>query len=450
MPKQTLSLCMIVKNEEKFLEDCLKSVQGVADQIIIVDTGSTDRTVEIARSFNAQIHHFKWQDDFSLARNESIKYARGDWILWMDADERLMPESAAEFKKLLRPEKKAVAYLTQIHSLQSDGRNYKISGAHRLFNNHKGIRFRGRIHEQIIYSVAELKGEERESHIKFLHFGYGLQPAARDKKNRRNRKLLEQMVRDEPNNAYAHFTLAQHYGMTGEQNKALKHYKIAYKLHSFEKQMQASLLNTMAEAELLLKKYDSALAHCRQSVKLIPEQVGAYYMQYRIALAQNKTADELAALLEMEKHNLYLRERTKNLSTDILFDPEILHVEIAALYVKNGHTQAALSRLSRLSDEERRKNDIRKKMLEMASQSGDFEFMENVLQLIPGADDPLFLDMQGMVYIKQMKFTEAVSVYEKLQRLLPQNQQILKRLAGLYAKTGRDQDYLRIQSSIRL
>lgn len=450
MPNQTLSLCMIVKNEQEFLEDCLKSVQGVVDEIIIVDTGSTDRTLEIAKKYKAQIHHFKWRDDFSLARNESIKYAKGDWILWMDADERLMPESATEFKKLLRPEKKAVAYLTQIHSLEADGRNYKISGAHRLFNNHKGICFHGRIHEQVIYSVAELKGEERESQIKFLHFGYGLQPAARDNKNRRNHKLLEKMVHDEPNNAYAHFTLAQHYGMTGEQNKALKHYKIAYKQHAFEDQMQASLLNTMAEAELLLKKYDASLAHCRQSVKLIPEQVGAYYIQYRVASAQHKTAEQLEALLEMEKHNSYLHERTKNLSTDILFDPQILHVEIAALYVKNGHAQEALSRLKQLPDEERRKKDIRKKMLEMAWQSGDFKFIESILQLIPGTDDPLFLDMQGMVYIKQMKFAEAVSVYEKLQRLLPQNQQILKRLAGLYAKTGREQDYLRIQSSIRL
>ena len=87
MPK--LSLCMIVKNEEKFLAGCLESVKNIVDEIIIVDTGSTDKTIEIANSYNAKVYHFEWKNDFSLARNESIKHATGDWILILDADERL-------------------------------------------------------------------------------------------------------------------------------------------------------------------------------------------------------------------------------------------------------------------------------------------------------------------------------------------------------------------------
>lgn len=107
---------MIVKNEEKYLDDCLKSVKGAVQQIVIIDTGSTDGTVEIAKKYKADVHHFKWIDDFSAARNESIKYASGDWILWMDADERLKPDSVSRLKKLLKPEKKAVAYIIQIHN----------------------------------------------------------------------------------------------------------------------------------------------------------------------------------------------------------------------------------------------------------------------------------------------------------------------------------------------
>jgi len=100
--KPSLSLCMIVKNEEEYLQECLASVEDVVDEIILVDTGSTDRTVEIAGQFDAEVHHIPWNDDFAAARNESIKHASGDWILQLDADERLDPESKKELR-LSRP-----------------------------------------------------------------------------------------------------------------------------------------------------------------------------------------------------------------------------------------------------------------------------------------------------------------------------------------------------------
>ena len=92
MAKQTISLCMITKNEENYLEQCLDSAKEIADEIIIVDTGSTDKTKEIAKSFGAKIVDFKWNEDFSEARNESLKHATKEWILVLDADEEIDPE----------------------------------------------------------------------------------------------------------------------------------------------------------------------------------------------------------------------------------------------------------------------------------------------------------------------------------------------------------------------
>ncbi|MEQ8172630.1 MAG: glycosyltransferase family 2 protein, partial [Candidatus Eremiobacterota bacterium] len=92
---------MIVKNEEDTLSDCLESVRGLVDEMIIVDTGSTDRTVEIAEKFGARIFHYKWHDDFGKARNFSLSHARGDWILVMDGDEVFDSSSVWKFRKFL-------------------------------------------------------------------------------------------------------------------------------------------------------------------------------------------------------------------------------------------------------------------------------------------------------------------------------------------------------------
>ena len=106
--KSTLSLCMIVKDEEKLLASCLNSVKDVVNQMVIVDTGSMDDTINIAKDFGAEVYKFPWTDHFAEARNESIKYATGDWILWMDADETLDPESISELTDRIKERNKNV------------------------------------------------------------------------------------------------------------------------------------------------------------------------------------------------------------------------------------------------------------------------------------------------------------------------------------------------------
>jgi glycosyltransferase involved in cell wall biosynthesis len=93
-----ISACLIVKDEERHLDRCLSSLQGIVDEIVVVDTGSTDGTLEIAQSHGAVIGSFDWCDDFSAARNASLDLATGDWVLWIDADEALTPESASSIR----------------------------------------------------------------------------------------------------------------------------------------------------------------------------------------------------------------------------------------------------------------------------------------------------------------------------------------------------------------
>jgi glycosyltransferase involved in cell wall biosynthesis len=113
MKEATLSLCMIAKNEEKQIARCLGSAKNFVDEIIVVDTGSNDRTVEIAKQFGAKVVSHEWKDDFSDARNVSLEHASGDWILVIDSDETISKEDLEKIRQLIKDENGDAYKLTQ-------------------------------------------------------------------------------------------------------------------------------------------------------------------------------------------------------------------------------------------------------------------------------------------------------------------------------------------------
>lgn len=185
----TISLCMIVRNEESNIERCLKSINGLVDEIIIVDTGSSDRTKELCSAFGAKVYDFHWEDDFSKARNFSIEKATSDWILWLDADEELIIRKK-ELKELLL-QKEASMYLIKMLHLYGEEpnpkSNYYISYHHRLFQKKDSISFQGTIHERLV-SIKMNDTSEVCDFFEILHYGY-LKEAA-SKKTLRNLELL--------------------------------------------------------------------------------------------------------------------------------------------------------------------------------------------------------------------------------------------------------------------
>ena len=435
MAKQRLSVCMIVKNEEKFLEECLRSVQPVADQIVVLDTGSEDRTVEIARKYGAEVHSFVWKNDFAAARNASIKYAKGDWILWLDADERLLPESVPLVKKLLRPERKAVAYLVTIKNVLADGKTFKLSTGHRLFTNRKNIYFEGRVHEQIIFSVARAGGEERPSPVTLLHLGYGLSQEIQDKKNERNRQLLLKMIEENPADAYAHFTLGQNYNLSHEYEKALEHYLIALEKNRFQKSLKTQLLNTISEAYFKLKQYDRALEFAERSLALNSAQIGAYYLQYRIAEARGEWNNALQWLEKLREKNKQVAQGTLHTENDILLsDLDIAITQANLLYRANRVEEArnVLKELLRFPVE----LSTLKRIVRFLLDRGEEEMARTALLENEAHLDSELLDALGLIQIKQQNFLQAIQTYTRLLGLQPDNLQIVKRLAGLFLKIG--------------
>jgi len=173
----SLSLCMIVKNEEKNLNRCLESVKDIVDEIIIVDTGSTDNTIKIAEKYNAKIFHYKWDNSFANARNYSLSKASKDWILIMDADDELVSEDKEKLLNLINNKNiKLNAFLGETLSYSGDSPDHNIySNLNiRLIRNGKGYKFQGDIHEQIIPGIEDRNKEGiiGISDIRFYHYGY--------------------------------------------------------------------------------------------------------------------------------------------------------------------------------------------------------------------------------------------------------------------------------------
>ena len=226
-----LTVCVITKNEERFIERCLESVKSIANQIVVVDTGSTDRTVEIARSFGAEVHQFEWCDDFSAARNAALEHARGDWVLILDADEELPPDQHARLRANLNNPKHIALRLPLVNAGQeSEGRSF----VPRLFRNAPGAYFTGRIHEQVFPSLIALgKSWGLDTALgtaQILHHGYSKENLRERNKVERNLKLLRQAVEENPEDANLAMNLGLELVRSDDLQAGLVQYRRAYDL----------------------------------------------------------------------------------------------------------------------------------------------------------------------------------------------------------------------------
>ncbi len=163
----SISLCIITKNEEQHLEKFLQHHQPLADEIIIIDTGSTDNTISIAKKFTKKIFTERWEDDFSKARNQSVQKATKDWILWLDPDESI-DEKDFETIRNLTKNTKHLGYRF-IQETYSKEKKLFSRGICKLFQNKKGIHFTYPIHETVKKSIREKDGTIGSTRISIKH-----------------------------------------------------------------------------------------------------------------------------------------------------------------------------------------------------------------------------------------------------------------------------------------
>ena len=201
-----LSLSMIVRDEAERIESCLRSVQGFVDEMVVVDTGSSDATVAIAEGLGASVHRIDWPGDFAPARNQALQWVSGDWVLVLDADEQLRPEAREPLRRLMaEPDLLLINLLRQeIGALQSP-----YSNVSRLFRRHPAIRWSRAYHSLVDDSVAELLQREPQWRIAdcsepaLLHDGYRPELLAAGDKATRLRQAMEAELQQRPNDPYA-------------------------------------------------------------------------------------------------------------------------------------------------------------------------------------------------------------------------------------------------------
>lgn len=277
-----ITLSMIVKNEEKMLRGCLDSVHKLVDEIVIVDTGSTDKTIEIAKEFGAKVYNFNWIDDFAAARNESLRHSNGKWILYLDADERISQMEINKFRdslsKLDENTGGLICTIESPHANLTGGTSDVHRGSYpRIFRNLgiEKVKFQGRVHEQISPSLKENNLVLLQSDIIIYHLGYDQSRDIMEGKIERNYRMLLQHVREEPTNGYAWYQLGQTLGHMNLKKEAEETIKFALKCGNLSAMIEASACASLAQFTGNDKRFDEAYEWSRKSLDLTPNSLYA-------------------------------------------------------------------------------------------------------------------------------------------------------------------------------
>ena len=336
-----LSVCMIVRNEEKFLGNCLESVQVIADEIIIVDTGSTDRTVEIARKFTDKVYIHAWENNFSKSRNQSLAYAKGDWIMIIDADEELVSEDMPNLMKALE-EKELDAIMVQVINKSQQDRGESILNSARIFRNNGVIHYEGRVHNRAVGIT-----KSRVCPVRFFHHGYDVTQIRPQEKFDRTVALLKMDLADDPHNPITHHYLSRAYLSREMYEQALEASLTAIRLAE---------ANNDRDLLYLWSSYTAALSCYRlndlygaeeislAALKKYPKHIDSHFMLILVYF-DNKRWPEL-----IEHGNEYIRLinllRTSpalfdNLVTSSLNDAWNIHALIGMSYFELGRPARA-------------------------------------------------------------------------------------------------------------
>ncbi|WP_394870748.1 glycosyltransferase [Clostridium butyricum] len=346
-----LSLCMIVKNEDQNIKSCLSKVVDFVDEIIIVDTGSTDNTKNIASEFTKKVYDFKWCNDFSKARNFAISKAANDWILVLDADEFVTNFFRDNVNKFIKNSlnKKKVGRVQRINIMEDPNGNKKyIERVNRLFNRNY-FNYEGIIHEQI----TDLNGETYETEIVDIiveHVGYTKEVLHRTDKIKRNISLLEVAVKNDSEDPYLYFQLGKSYYMMKDYKTSVLYFEKALSFElDFRREYVEDLVETYGYALINSGRYSEALIleNCIEIYSELPD------FQFVMGLVYMNNAKFTQAVERFLKCTKFSRSKVEGITTYSAY------YNIGVIYEVLGFKENAIEYYNMCGDYEPAKNRLK-------------------------------------------------------------------------------------------
>jgi tetratricopeptide (TPR) repeat protein len=401
----SLSVCLIVKNEERHLARCLASIRDLADEIVVVDTGSSDRTVEIAQAHGARVCHFTWQDDFSLAKNFSIEQATGDWILSIDADESIAVRDHAVIRETLERSDLDAVLVPQRHYLTEgvvligwqpcpggydEGRPYAgyiDVACRRLFRNEPRLRFRNRVHEELVSTDAKRPLRDGADRWVIHHFGKLAGPEALKAKGEAYLRIGLRKVEDHPRSPQAHYELGVQYAELDRPLDAIRAFERALALAPRFRDAQLHIGLCHATAG----QHRQALKALRAAARTLPQYAAD------IALSEGNAHRELGEL----------DAAAQAFTRAIAGNPDLVTatLNLALVYLAQQRTGDALACVDRGLQRSPGHNELRvlrgRLRFDLGDDAGALADFEAT------ADDTRSRRWQARILVKQRRFAEA-------------------------------------------
>jgi len=273
----TLSVCLIVRDSARTLPACLASIRPWVDEIVVVDTGSTDDSREIARQHGACVFDFPWIDDFSAARNESLRLASGKWLFWMDSDDTIDEANGRGLRALAYGGHApgVLGYVIQVHCPGDSDHPAEVTAVDhvKLVRNDNRICFEGRIHEQILPSIRRLGGEVAWTDLFVVHSGSDQSPSGKQRKYERDLRILQLDLAERPDHPFVLFNLGMTYADMGDHTAAEQWLRrcliVSSPVESHVRKAYALLVSCLHQQ----RQYESAAAVCRQGLVHYPQDL---------------------------------------------------------------------------------------------------------------------------------------------------------------------------------
>ncbi|WP_094606103.1 hypothetical protein SPSIL_007730 [Sporomusa silvacetica DSM 10669] len=340
-----ISACIITKNEAMCISRCLQSVKDIVDEIIVVDTGSTDATVTIAEQFGTKVFHYSWGNDFAAVRNYALDQAKGDWIIFLDADEYIAAERIKNVRPIIEKvhgNRKIDAVRCQMKNLEGVNGSLRSSNpSMRIFRSSKAIRYIGKVHEYILKREKPVSAINVDSQMLVIyHTGYSKTTIT--EKIRRNTALLEEELKQGIVRRLTYYYLSDGYFQAGEYEKAIDFAQKAIKdMAQMNRDCDYKPYGILIESITHLKTFSEqeAIAICNEALGRFPHHPEIWLHQAYYYRSIGWYEKSLTSLLKAVETNACYNDF--NRSNDFYQCSSMAYFDIAQIYeMKNQSAQA--------------------------------------------------------------------------------------------------------------